>query len=531
MNTIKQTESRLESRLQARLPAPQSSIAATKRRRNQDVVVQSSIAATKRGRNENVVVQRNHVICGAANPGCSRLFRRLHALPIMIATILALPAFGREEYTRNFDKTISVASGQRLRVIHRMGDIVIRTQPKGELVVHAVISASASSVSEAKQFADRIRIDVQPSGSAMLVETLYPKQEEGQSWLHNMSYSVRYEITMPENSPLEISNSFGAVRVTGLKANGEITTSHGKLEFRDGRGTQRLEDAFAAVEVTRNAGDLSVSDTNGSVTIGDVSGQVRVKDRFAKVTVARSGGTTVMSGNGAVDLSQIGGDVHVTTSFAPVSANSVKGNLSVNNQNGDVDAVGVTGFADLSTSFASVHFEDIGGAVTIKGQNSRVRGSKALGPATIQNSFAAVEVTDVRKGVRIVSQNSPVKATDVGEASVKTSFGGVVLAGVGGAVEVENQNGSIDVAMTRQQDCHPISMKTSFSSLRLRLPDNPSYALAAKTSFGKIHSDFPMMVSGALSTDALSGKIGAGACSLNLINQNGGIEILSSGSK
>ncbi len=455
----------------------------------------------------------------------------MNTIKLVIAFVIALPALGREEYTRNFDKTVPVASGQRLRVVHRMGDIFIRTQPKGELTVHAVIRTSALSGNDAKQFADRIRIDVQPSGSTMLVETLYPKQEDGESWFRNMSYSVSYEITMPENSPLEISNSFGAVSVTGLKSDGEITTSHGRLEFRDGRGTQRLEDAFAPVEVSRNAGDLSVSDTNASVTIADVSGQVRVKDRFGKVTVTKSGRTTIMSGNGAVDLSQIGGDVHVTTSFAPVSARSVKGNLSITNQNGDVDAVGVTGSAELSTSFASVRFDDIGGWVTIQGQNSRVRGNKAAGPATIQNSFAPIDLTDVPKGVKIVSQNSSVTVTDVGEAAVKTSFGGVVLAGVGGSVNVENQNGSIDVAMSRQQSCRPISIRTSFSSLKLRLPENPSYSLTAKTSFGKIQSDFPVMVSGSLSTDSVSGKIGAGVCSLNLVNQNGGIQILNSGSK
>jgi hypothetical protein len=35
-----------------------------------------------------------------------------------------------------------------------------------------------------------------------------------------------------------------------------------------------------------------------------------------------------------------------------------------------------------------------------------------------------------------------------------------------------------------------------------------------------------MLVSGSLSQDSVSGKIGNGACPLNLINQNGSIEIL-----
>ena len=113
-----------------------------------------------------------------------------------------------------------------------------------------------------------------------------------------------------------------------------------------------------------------------------------------------------------------------------------------------------------------------------------------------------------------------------GGANVKTSFGGVSLDGVGGPVEVENQNGSVDVASGRPKGCDPISIRTSFSAIRVRVADDASYTVAAKTSFGKIHSDFPMMVSGQMSSDSVNGKIGGGACPLTLTDQNGSIEIV-----
>ena len=69
-------------------------------------------------------------------------------------------------------------------------------------------------------------------------------------------------------------------------------------------------------------------------------------------------------------------------------------------------------------------------------------------------------------------------------------------------------------------------MRTSFSSLRLRLPDNPSYALTAKTSFGKIRSDFPLTWQGSLAGDEINGMIGGGRCEMSLLDQNASIEIL-----
>jgi hypothetical protein len=57
-----------------------------------------------------------------------------------------------------------------------------------------------------------------------------------------------------------------------------------------------------------------------------------------------------------------------------------------------------------------------------------------------------------------------------------------------------------------------------------------SYHVAARTSFGKIRTDFPLTVSGSLSNDELNGVIGGGRCEMRLTNNNGSIEILKSGS-
>jgi hypothetical protein len=61
------------------------------------------------------------------------------------------------------------------------------------------------------------------------------------------------------------------------------------------------------------------------------------------------------------------------------------------------------------------------------------------------------------------------------------------------------------------------------------MPD-ASYRVTARTSFGKIRTDFPLTVSGALSNDSLDGVIGGGRCEMKLTNNNGAIEILKSGS-
>ena len=48
----------------------------------------------------------------------------------------------------------------------------------------------------------------------------------------------------------------------------------------------------------------------------------------------------------------------------------------------------------------------------------------------------------------------------------------------------------------------------------------------ARTSFGKIRSDFPVTVTGITGENSLVGALGKGGCQLRLTNQNGSIDIL-----
>ncbi len=493
------------------------------------------------------------------------MIRRISLLGLGL--LFAFSAIGREEYTRAFDKTLSLRAGERVYLEHRLGDVTIKTHAQPEVVIHALIKVSAADSNEAKMFADQVEILVEPGTSEVSIRTKYPERAGSFMGFHNISYYVRYELTIPETAPLEVRNSFGAVSVTGVKANAEITTSHGAIDFHNGRGTQRLENSFATVSVTNNVGDVNVETSNGSVDAEDVSGALAVRDRFANVTVARaSKGVSITNSNGAVQVSDSGGVGNVKNSFGDVTVHGFKGDLTVDNANGRVEATNVEGGAQLNTTFGEVRFADVGRQLSIRANNSRISGQRAGGPLTIDNSFGPVTVSDIQGAVSIRSGNGSVSLTKIrGEANVKTSFALVQATDVGGALTVQNsnggvqatnmrgaqvttsfapvvldavsgpltivdQNGAVDVTSTLKGSCQPITIRTSFSPLRVRLQGDASYRVAARTSFGKIRTDFPLNVSGFISNDNVSGMIGGGHCEMTLTDNNGPIEILKAGS-
>src|SRR5262249_27262576 len=100
------------------------------------------------------------------------------------------------------------------------------------------------------------------------------------------------------------------------------------------------------------------------------------------------------------------------------------------------------------------------------------------------------------------------------------------LDSIGGRISVDNQNGAIAVtAMRGASGCRDISLKTSFSSIRVRVPEGVGYNLSARTSFGRGSSELPVPATGTMGGDSLNGTIGSRGRKRVITDSNGSIEI------
>jgi hypothetical protein len=474
------------------------------------------------------------------------------------APCVAAPREQRQESTRSFDRTVSVMPAQALRVEHRHGDVRITTHARSDLRVQAVIRVSADSERDAAQFLERVQIEMLDTPTAVTVRTIYPEHEWSR---RNISYAVDYTLLMPEKMPLDVHNSFGSVAVSGAKAGISVVNAHGTLTVADITGRSRLENSFAATEASRMNGDVTITGSNGDVSattiagalevtcrfgrvavgavrgaalVGNSNGQVEVADAasatitnsFGAVTVRDVGTANISNSNGAVRVTGVRGPATVKTSFAPVTMATIAGAVDVTNSNGDVTLKDVSAAADIRSSFGRIEVQGVKTGVRVTTGNSSVRVIDVQGPVTVKTSFGLIAVERVRGAFTADNSNGGVEAADVrGAAQVNTSFGPVTLRDVEGAVNVRNQNGAVEVTPLAQAGrCHNITVETSFSPIRVHLPQ-AGYNVAARTSFGRIRTDVPITVTGSTGEGTLSGTIGAGGCSLQLTNANGDIQI------
>jgi DUF4097 and DUF4098 domain-containing protein YvlB len=443
----------------------------------------------------------------------------------------------QDEFTRTFDKTVTLESGQGVQIEHRFGNITIHTQSGREVHIVAHIYCSGSDRDQASRVVNEINIRVKQTGGGVSIRTEYPE------WLNHVhiicgsfSYAVDYEITMPEAASLGVRNQFGNVAVTGLKGDADLHNSNGSLTFRDGRGTQQLENSFGGIEVAGNVGDVHAVNSNGYLHVADIGGGLNLRDRFGEVKADRiSKQAWIANGNGDVELSEAGGRSSIETSFGSVTATDVRGDLTVRNSNGSVEARDVEGAAEIRGSFGGIKLSLIRQGARVVSQNSDVTLTDVGGEAYVKTSFGLVRATKIGGPLTVENSNGGVNASQVrGAVSVKATFASVVLDGVGDPVDVDNQNGAIEVLSfnprgskgSTSTPCGDVTLRTSFSPIRLYLPASGGYRVEASTSFGHIKTELPITASGELSGDSLNGMIGNGACEVRLNDSNGNIEIL-----
>jgi hypothetical protein len=364
--------------------------------------------------------------------------------------------------------------------------------------------------------------------------------------------------------PSRLNNSFGSIELSGASAEVSINDNNGSIQVSDVKGALDLHNRFGGITVRNIQGAVTIIGGNGGILLSD-AGSANVTNSFGGVEARTIRGDLIIhDNNGNVDVSAIAGALDVTNSFGNITFSDVKGRVSCTTSNGRVKGTAATGpSVTIRDSFGALELDNISGSLNAETNNGKITARSIHGAVELKSSFGAIEASDIPKGIRAITGNGGLNLTDIGgdtfaktsfgsvsveriggnltvensngsvtaktvkgDALVTTSFAGVTLESIGGKITVNNQNGGIFVTAARPASgCRDISLKTSFSSIRVHIPEGLGYNVTARTSFGRISTDLPLTSTGSIGGDSLTGTIGSGGCQLQLIDSNGSIEI------
>ena len=371
-------------------------------------------------------------------------------------------------------------------------------------------------------------------------------------------------LNVRDTGAARLSNSFGSIELSGAAGEASVTDNNGSVQVSHVKGALELRNRFGSITVREIGGAANITGGNGAVNVTD-AGSANITTSFGSVEARNiRGDLMVHDNNGNVDVSSIAGSADITDSFGNVTFSEVKGQVNCSTSNGRVYGSSLSGSGvTIRDSFGNIELRNIAGALNAETSNGKIALRSAHGTVELKSSFGAIEASDISKGIRAITGNGSITLTDIGgdtfaktsfgsvsadringnltventngsvtarnvkdDAEVTTSFAGVTLESVGGKITVNNQNGGISVTAARPASgCRDIALKTSFSSIRVRIPEDLGYNVTARTSFGRISTDLPITATGSVGPDSLNGTIGSGGCRLQLTDANGSIEI------
>ena len=170
------------------------------------------------------------------------------------------------------------------------------------------------------------------------------------------------------------------------------------------------------------------------------------------------------------------------------------------------------------------------GSVTIcavyPGSSNRCGSEDDYHMSTHNNDVEVAFHAQVPAGVAFAggTTNGDVEVNVAGPVEATTTNGGVRIETTSGGASGETTNGSV-TAIVRGQGTTPLRFETTNGSVTLSVPKDLNADVEAETTNGSIDTDFPISVTGRISRQHLSGRIGQGGRRLHLETTNGSIRL------
>ena len=297
-------------------------------------------------------------------------------------------------------------------------------------------------------------------------------------------YSIESQKRPVGDAPRILIESFrGDAKVSGVDGN-EVSVN--------GQKSIRAFDSHDADTANTQTGVELVSDGNTLIvrTHQDRANSRSTVTSNLEITVPKGASVEAVGTRGDFDISNIAGDVNISSSNAGVRLQDVGGRVKVETSRSDViRCENVKGDVDLRGHGDDVELYKIDGQVTISGD---YRGSVSLReltkPVRVQNSRTQLAIQQIPGEVRL-DRGSLTAQNVVGPVTLTTHSTDVSFDGFSAGLDLNVDRGDIEIRPNRSP-LGRIAVHAKSGNIELALPEAAKFALNASTERGEVENDF-----------------------------------------
>ncbi len=248
----------------------------------------------------------------------------------------------------------------------------------------------------------------------------------------NQEFSTNIQVEVPSSANLFITNSFDSVSANNIQGNLSIKVSHGQAD---------VTGIIGDVNLALNYSDANASTINGNLIITGA--------RNANVLKV-SGSLDLGANNGAVDVREIAGPVHIDAPFCKITAQGLSSDSELKTEHASVDVRGTAGLT-IDAPHSSIQARNINGDLRVSASNKEINIASISGMLEVEAEQASVKVEDARGPVDVQTTHGEVVVRNFSEGvHVETSYRDVTLIAASqpeGDIEVDNNHGEIKIVL------------------------------------------------------------------------------------
>jgi DUF4097 and DUF4098 domain-containing protein YvlB len=284
-----------------------------------------------------------------------------------------------------------------------------------------------------------------------------------------------------------------------------------------------LEDTINQSFTVRPGGTLYLESDLGSIEVQGAKANTVDIEVVREVRSGSESRTEQILKDFPVHFDQKGDDVYITAKYEKRGLDRFWNNIGRYLRVKFIISVPDNYNLDLDTKGGSVSAENIKGMVKSRTSGGSLHFDRIDGEISGQTSGGSIDIGDVTGSTDIDTSGGSIKIIRAGGSiDAHTSGGSITVEEVMGNIQADTSGGSIKATISRQPqaDCR---LTTSGGSITVHLKDGIGVSVNAKTSGGRVHTDFPVTVTGELKSNALSAKISGGGPELYLRTSGGSI--------
>ena len=331
---------------------------------------------------------------------------------------------------------------------------------------------------------------------------------------HNYSYDDQLQQDFPPGGSLRITNDRGAVNLTVSDDNRIQVAAHKRINADSQQEADKFNPATKPqINASSNVITLNANTQGAGERSVTTDLDVSVPRKVPVVISTRHGDVSVLGRDGDVEIASQHGDVAASDVNGKVSLNLSGGSARVSNISGDVS---VQGRAD------DISLADVKGAAHLNGEFDSIKLGKVTGVVGFKSARTDMEFSRLNGDLDMDSGD--LRANDlIGPFRLLTRSKDVRLNGVDGDVRLENENGAVEIHMSKLGN---MQVSNRNSDVQIYIPDKAGFQLDAHSRGGEIESDFSALkIDNGNDQASASGTVGTSGPHLVITNEHGGIEL------